>query len=108
MEKQTRNGIEQMLEEVNEKIMKREDNVRGSLYMFGVGFVGMVYGVLTKSDSSLMSGMVVSSGSLIFKVINSLSLKSLRYKQYSYRYALKYDNVNEQYFKSKGGKHFKK
>ena len=108
MEKQTINGIEQMLEDVNEKIVKKESNARGSLYMFGVGLAGIAYGVLTKSDSSLMSGMVVSSGSLIFKVINSLSLKSLRYKQYSYRYALKYDNVNEQYFKSKGGKHFKK
>ena len=108
MKKETRNGIEQLLENVNEKIVKKEDNVRGSLYMLGVGLVGMTYGVLTKSDSSVMSGIVVSSGSLIFRAINSLALKDLRYKQYSYRYALRYDNVDEYHFESKDGKHFKK
>lgn len=106
MEKQTINGIEQMLEDVNEKIVKKESNARGSLYMFGVGLAGIAYGVLTKSDSSLMSGIVVSSGSLIFRAINGLSLKGLRYRQYSYIYALRYDNVDEHHFE--GGKHFKK
>ena len=113
MTEQTRKYIEQSLEEVNQKIEKKQDNVRGGLYMFGVGLAGMTYGVLTKSDSSLISGMIVGSGSLIFRAINRISLESLRVEQYSYRYALKHDNVNEYHSESNDsnhyrGKHFKR
>ncbi len=113
MTEQTRKYIEQSLEEVNQKIEKKEDRVQGGLYMFGVGLAGMAYGVLTKSDSSLMSGMIVGSGSLLFRMINKMFLDKLRFKQYAYRYALKHDNMNEYHFESSEetqykGKHFKR
>ena len=113
MTEQTRKYIEQSLEEVNQKIEKKQDNVRGGLYMFGVGLAGMTYGVLTKSDSSLISGMIVGSGSLLFRMINKVFLNRLRFEQYAYRYALRHDNVNEYHFESSEetqykGKHFKR
>ena len=108
MKEQTRRYILESLEVIDDKIDKKEDNVRGGLYMFGVGMAGMVYGILTKSDSSLMSGMLLSGGSLIFRAINRISLESLRVEQYSYRYALRYNDVDEYHFGKKGGKHFKK
>ena len=46
--------------------------------MLGVGMAGITYGVLTKSDSSLMSGMLLSSGSLIFRAFNRISLEKLK------------------------------
>ena len=102
MTEQTRKYIEQSLEEVNQKIEKKQDNVRG------VGLAGMTYGVLTKSDSSLISGMIVGSGSLLFRMINKVFLNRLRFEQYAYRYALRHDNVNEYHSEDKGGKHFKR
>ena len=108
MTEQTRKYIEQNLKEVNQKIDKKQDNVRGGLYMCGVGLAGMTYGVLTKSDSSLISGMIVGSGSLLFRMINKVFLNRLRFEQYAYRYALRHDNVNEYHSEDKGGKHFKR
>ena len=108
MTEQTRKYIEQSLKEVNQKIDKKQDNVRGGLYMFGVGLAGMAYGVLTKSDSSLISGMIVGSGSLLFRMINKVFLNRLRFEQYAYRYAWRHDNVNEYHSEDKGGKHFKR
>ena len=107
MKEQTRRYILESLEIIDDKIEKKEDNVRGGLYMFGVGMAGMVYGILTKSDSSLMSGMLLSGGSLIFRAINRISLESLRVEQYSYRYALKHDNVNEYHSESNDSNHYK-
>ena len=100
--------IEENLKIIDKKIRNKEDNVRGGLYMLGVGLVGIAYGALTKSDSSLFSGMIVSSGSLIFRAMNSISLEKLRMEQYTYRYALHYNNYDEYYSDEKGGKHFKK
>lgn len=96
------------LKAIDKKIMNKEDNVRGGFYMFGVGIAGIMYGVLSKSDSSIISGMAVSSGSLIFRAINNISLNRLRLEQSTYRYILM-NNSNDEYSKKDGcGKHFKK
>ena len=47
--------IEENLKIIDKKIRNKEDNVRGGLYMLGVGLVGIAYGALTKSDSSLFA-----------------------------------------------------
>lgn len=108
MTEQTRKSVLKTLEIIERKMDIKEDNVRGGLYMFGVGVAGMAYGVLSKSDSSLISGLIVSSGSLLFRAINNMSLNNLRVQQYLYRYALKYDNVDEYHSDGKDGKQFKR
>lgn len=108
MDNKIENYLEDSLKSVNRKIQNKEDNVRGGLCMLGVGLAGIAYGVLTQSDSSIMSGMVVSSGSLLFRTINRISLDRLRIEQYVYMYALRHNNVDEYHFEENGGKHFKK
>lgn len=108
MEEETKNQIEKELKIIDNKIQNKEDNIRGGLYMFAVGIIGAAYGVLSKSDSALMSGIVVSGGSLIFHIINEISLDKLAFEKYSLKYALEYNNVNEYHSDRKGGKHFKK
>ncbi len=108
MKEETRIRMEKYLKVVDDKIQNKEDNVRGGLYMSVVGIMGATYGVLTKSDSAFISGIIVSSGGLIFRVINNIFLDRLTFEKYSLKYALKNDNVNEYYSDRKGGKHFKK
>lgn len=108
MRDETKNFLETSLKAVNKKIQNKEDNIQGGLYMLGVGIAGMAYGILSKSESSFISGMVVCSGSVLFRVINVLSLDRLKYTQYSLKYALKHDNVIEYFEDDYEGKHFKK
>ena len=68
MIEETKRILENRLQDVNEKILRNEEHIMGGLYACGVGALGMIYGVISKSDSSFISGMIVSSGSLLFRL----------------------------------------
>ena len=110
MSESTRKMIEERLQFVDGKISNKEDNIRGGLYMLSVGMAGMVFGVVIKSDSSVLSGFLVSSGSLLFEIINRQALMSYEEEQDLLRFAL--ENPEKVIEKdcdkmSKGDKHFK-
>ncbi len=107
----TRERFEERLQIVDGKIINKEDNVRGGLYMLGVGMAGMVFGALTKSDSHLFSGLIVSGGSLLFRFVNRQVLMSYEEEQDLLRFVLEnpekvIEKKHDENFK--GGKHFKK
>lgn len=63
---------------IQDKISLKEDNVKGSLFAFGIGFAGMTYGVFYGVHESVIAGMVVSAGSLLYRCINNDSLCKLK------------------------------
>ena len=110
MREETKRVLENRLNIVNERIFKNEEHIMGGLYAFGVGALGMAYGVLSKSDSSFVSGMIVSSGSLLFRCFYQRQNYYLRDTQYYLRYALKHPEIVKEYSSDEEyqGKHFKK
>lgn len=70
--------FERDLDLVRDKISLREDNKRGSLYAFGVGFAGMTYGVFYGVHQAVIAGMIVSAGSLLYRCINNDKLCELK------------------------------
>ncbi len=66
------------LDLVRDKISLKEDNIKGSLYAFGVGFAGMTYGIFYEVHEAVISGMIVSVGSLLYRSINNDSLCKLK------------------------------
>ena len=70
--------FEKELDLVRDKIDLKEDNKRGSLYAFGVGFAGMTYGVFYGVHEAFIAGMVVSAGSLLYRCINNDKLCELK------------------------------
>lgn len=70
--------FERDLELVRDKISLKEDNRHGSLYAFGVGFAGMTYGIFYEVHEAVISGMIVSVGSLLYRSINNDSLCKLK------------------------------
>lgn len=70
--------FERDLKLVRDKINLKEDNRCGSLWAFGVGFVGMTYGVLYGVHEAVISGMIVSAGSLLYRCINNDKLCELK------------------------------
>ena len=66
------------LDLVRDKINLKEDNVRGSLYSFVVGFAGMTYGIFYGVHEAVISGMIVSAGSLLYRSINNDHLCKLK------------------------------
>ena len=66
------------LDLVRDKISLKEDNIKGSLYAFGVGFAGMTYGIFYEVHEAVISGMIVSVGSLLYSSINNDSLCKLK------------------------------
>ncbi len=63
---------------VRDKINLKEDNRCGSLWAFGVGFAGMTYGVFYGVHEAVISGMIVSAGSLLYRCINNDKLCELK------------------------------
>ncbi len=116
MRKETKELLENRLKYVDDKIVDREDNVRGSFYMMAVGCAGIISGVLCKSESSIISGAIVVFGSLGFQAMNSMFLNSLMLEKDGLEYGLSHpESVHEHYVddfqkvkKRRGGKHFKK
>ena len=110
MREETKRILENHLQEVNEKILKNEEHIMGGLYACGVGALGMIYGVLSKNDSSFISGMIVSSGSLLFRFFYQRQNNYLKDAQYNLRYALKHPESVIEYSSDRKyqGKHFKK
>ena len=107
MREEAKNRISETIDYIDLKIGNKEDNVRGSIYMLGVGLAGTIYGALAHSDSSLISGMIVSSGSLIFRAINQMLLNKLRVEKFVFEYALRHDGIVEYNDDEYDGKHFK-
>ena len=60
------------------KYLKEIDNRCGSLWAFGVGFAGMTYGVFYGVHEAVISGMIVSAGSLLYRCINNDKLCELK------------------------------
>lgn len=94
--------LEGMLVDIDKKIMNKEDNVRGSICALGVGVLGTVYGVLSKSESHAFSGLIVSGGSFLCWAINSRTLNKLEIKKHVYSLVLRV--MDDDY----EGKHFRK
>ena len=78
LDNDVRTLFENELTLIREKISLREDNVKGSLWAFGVGFSGFTYGVLTGTNEAVISGMIVSAGSLLYRSINNDHLCKLK------------------------------
>ena len=70
--------FERDLKLVRDKINLKEDNRCGSLWAFGVGFAGMIYGVFYGVHEAVISGMIVSAGSLLYRCINNDKLCELK------------------------------
>lgn len=70
--------FERDLKLVRDKINLKEDNRCGSLWAFGVGFAGMTYGVFYGVHEAVISGMIVSAGSLLYRCINNDKLCELK------------------------------
>ena len=70
--------FERDLKLVKNKINLKEDNRCGSLWAFGVGFAGMTYGVFYGVHEAVISGMIVSAGSLLYRCINNDKLCELK------------------------------
>lgn len=70
--------FERDLKLVRDKINLKEDNRCGSLWAFGVGFAGMTYGVFYGVHEAVISGMIVSAGSLFYRCINNDKLCELK------------------------------
>ncbi len=70
--------FERDLKLVRDKINLKEDNRCGSLWAFGVGFAGMTYGVFYGVHEAVISGMIVSVGSLLYRCINNDKLCELK------------------------------
>ena len=70
--------FERDLKLVRNKINLKEDNRCGSLWAFGVGFAGMTYGVFYGVHEAVISGMIVSAGSLLYRCINNDKLCELK------------------------------
>ena len=78
LDNDVRTLFENELTLIREKISLREDNVKGSLWAFGVGFSGFTYGVLTGTNEAVISGMIVSAGSLLYRCFNNDKLVQLK------------------------------
>ncbi len=108
MREDTRNFLEDRLIVIDNKMINKKDNVRGGLYIFGVGILGALNGTISGSFNAYISGMIVATGGILFRAINKRALEKLSWEKYSIKYALRYDNVIEYHSSNKGGKHFKK
>ena len=78
IDEKVRKIFEKKLVLVKNKINLKEDNRCGSLWAFGVGFAGMTYGVFYGVHEAVISGMIVSAGSLLYRCINNDSLCRLK------------------------------
>lgn len=78
LDEKTKKVFENELLLIQDKISLKEDNVKGSLFAFGIGFAGMTYGVFYGVHESVIAGMVVSAGSLLYRCINNDSLCKLK------------------------------
>lgn len=78
LDEKTKEVFENELLLIQDKISLKEDNVKGSLFAFGIGFAGMTYGVFYGVHESVIAGMVVSAGSLLYRCINNDSLCKLK------------------------------
>lgn len=78
LDEKTKEIFENELLLIQDKISLKEDNVKGSLFAFGIGFAGMTYGVFYGVHESVIAGMVVSAGSLLYRCINNDSLCKLK------------------------------
>ena len=78
IDEKVRKIFEKELVLVKNKINLKEDNRCGSLWAFGVGFAGMTYGVFYGVHEAVISGMIVSAGSLLYRCINNDSLCRLK------------------------------
>lgn len=78
LDEKTKEVFENELLLIQDKISLKEDNVKGSLFAFGIGFAGMTYGVFYGVHESVIAGMVVSTGSLLYRCINNDSLCKLK------------------------------
>lgn len=78
LDEKTKEVFENELLLIQDKISLKEDNVKGSLFAFGIGFAGMTYGVFYGVHESVIAGMVVSVGSLLYRCINNDSLCKLK------------------------------
>ena len=78
IDEKVRKIFEKELVLVKNKINLKEDNRCGSLWAFGVGFAGMTYGVFYGVHEAVISGMIVSAGSLLYRCINNDKLCELK------------------------------
>ena len=78
IDEKVRKIFEKELVLVKNKINLKEDNRCGSLWAFGVGFAGMTYGVFYGVHEAVISGMIVSVGSLLYRCINNDKLCELK------------------------------
>lgn len=78
LDEKTKEVFENELLLIQDKISLKEDNAKGSLFAFGIGFAGMTYGVFYGVHESVIAGMVVSAGSLLYRCINNDSLCKLK------------------------------
>ena len=78
IDEKVRKIFEKELVLVKNKINLKEDNRCGSLWAFGVGFAGMTYGVFYVVHEAVISGMIVSAGSLLYRCINNDKLCELK------------------------------
>lgn len=96
------------VEDLNNKIEKTEIRIDGGKVILIVGALGAMYGILTKSDANTMSGLIVETGGLLFKILNEarlIVLMDLKLKKLYDDSDLKHDDDNDA---DLDGKHFRK
>lgn len=73
-----RKVFEKELNLVREKIILTEDNKYGCLCSFGIGCLGMTYGAFYGVHETMIAGMFISAGSLLYRCINNEKLCKLK------------------------------
>lgn len=96
MREQTRKNLEKRVKFLNDKIVKKEEQVENWNVFYLTGLVGLGYGMLSLDKSKIMAGCIVSMGGLVFKAINAFRLADYEEERDALDYGLKHpDSVME-------------
>ena len=114
MREDTRRKLEERLDLINGEIAIREDKVYKWQAVCVTGLIGIGVGCLSVHDGRIIAGVIISTGGLLFRVINNIYLSNFKMEKGVLEYGLAHpENVIEHDFDKwennhKGGKHFKK